>query len=185
MQKQQFRFERLIIKPTCGVFENVKYFPQVLHLYKKYLRNLEDDFSSFYKFTYASLFRFIEKTSPHFYLVLLDDEVCGFFCLENIIGTNSHLHSAEVVTCFAQKYWGTFTKYAGKIFRDFCFDILGIYKLKALIYPQNFRVKAILKACDFDKEAHLKGETLKNGVRQDIEIYSVYNPGPNKEETCN
>lgn len=182
MQKQLFRFERLVINRQRGIFDNIKYFPQVMRLYIKYMRHLEDDFSPLRERALEGMVEFIERTSPHFYLVLSGDEVCGFFCLEHLIGNGAKIHSAEVATCFDRKYWGTFTKCAGRIFEDFCFNVLGIYKLKALIYPKNLRVRGILRACGFKKEAELKAETRKDGGLQDIEIYSVIN---NKEKLCN
>jgi len=184
MPKQLFRFERLIINRKIGVFQNLKYFPQVLRLYLKYLQFLEDDFSLIVENVFDGTIDFVEKISPHFYLVLNEDEVCGFFCLENFVGKANNLYSAEVVTCFDKKYWGTFTKYAGQSFKDFCFDELALVKLKALVYPQNTRVRAILRECGFSLEAVLKMETLKEGVLQDLEIYSAFNQRKIKEVKC-
>ena len=185
MQRQQFRFERIMINRKAGLFHNIKYFPQVMKLYIKYLRNLEDDFSLFSQRSLEGMVETIERISPHFYLVLADDEVCGFFCLEHLIGSENKIHSAEVITCFNRKYWGVFTKYAARNFQDFCFDVLGLTKIKALVYPQNSRVKAILRVCGFRREALLKAETRKNNRLQDIEIYSVLNEHNIKEGLCN
>ena len=90
MQKQtlEYRFERLIINREMRLFYNLKYFPQVMKLYVKYLKYLEDDFSIFSENLLLGIVEFIEITSPHFYLVLLGDEVCGFFALERPIGSN-------------------------------------------------------------------------------------------------
>ena len=180
--RRSFRFERLIINRRMGVFQNLKYFPYVMSLYVKYLKVLEDDFSKMQENVFDGMLDFIEKTSPHFYLVLSEDEVCGFFCLDNFIGVADKLYSAEVITCFYKKYWGTFTKYAGLSFKDFCFKELGLTKLKAIIYPQNYRVRGILNSCGFVKEASLKGETLKNGKLQNVDIYSTFNLSKIKEE---
>jgi RimJ/RimL family protein N-acetyltransferase len=49
-----------------------------------------------------------------------------------------------------------------------------LYKVKAQIYPQNFRVKTLLKNSGFIYEATLKNETLRAGKPQDIEVYSLY-----------
>lgn len=175
MQKQLFRFERLVVNRAQMVFKNLKYFPQLVRLYLKYVRFLEDDFSPFVDNPFDSMIAYLDKTSPHFYLVLSEDEVCGFFALENIVGKNDFLHSAYVVTCFDKKYWGTFTRYAGLSFVDFCFNELGLVKLKAIVYPQNYRVRGILNSCGFKKEALLKAETLKDGKHQDLELYSAFN----------
>ena len=172
MQRQQFRFERIMINRKAGLFHNIKYFPQVMKLYIKY-------------FSLEGMVETIERITPHFYLVLADDEVCGFFCLEHLIGSENKIHSAEVITCFNRKYWGVFTKYAARNFQDFCFDVLGLTKIKALVYPQNSRVKAILRVCGFRREALLKAETRKNNRLQDIEIYSVFREHNLKEGLCN
>lgn len=192
MQKQmlKLRFERLIINRKMEIFHNLKYFPQVMELYIKYLKYLEDDFSIFSESLLLGIVQFIESTSSHFYLVLLDDKVCGFFALEHFIGSNKKLYSAEVVTCFDRNFWGSFTKLAAKSFKEFCFVKLGLMKLKALIYPQNSRVIALLRSCGFKKEGCLKAETIKNNRLQDIEVYSVFNESAlqnayNKEELCN
>lgn len=189
MQRQTFRFERLMINRSAGLFHNIRYFPQVMRLYIKYLRYLEDDFSKFSERSLEGMVEFIERVTPHFYLVLADDEVCGFFCLEHLIGSDRKIYSAEVITCFNRKYWGVFTKYAARNFQDFCFDVLGLTKIKAVVYPQNSRVKAILRTCGFRREACLKAETRKNNQLQDIEIYSVFNENvlqnAHKEGLCN
>jgi len=178
MHKHRFRFDSLIIDRTGGNFNNFKYFPQVYGLYIKYLECFEDDFSQFRRNALNGMVDFVEKTSSHFYLVLNGDELCGFFALERFIGN----YSAEVVTCFKREYWGNFTKSVGLEFEDFCFNVLGLKKLKALIYPQNSRVKGLLRFCGFKSEALLKRETVKNGIPQDIEIYSVY--AEERQEKC-
>ena len=45
--------------------------------------------------------------------------------------------------------------------------------LKAYVFPQNSRVKTLLKKSGFKKEAVLKAETVKNGELQDIDVYSI------------
>ena len=42
------------------------------------------------------------------------------------------------------------------------------------MFPDNFRVKNLLKYSGFVKEALLKGETIRGGDLQDIEIYSIF-----------
>ena len=50
----------------------------------------------------------------------------------------------------------------------------GLKKIKALVYPDNLRVKTLLKNSGFVKEAVLKNETLRNNKLQDVEVYSVF-----------
>lgn len=98
----------------------------------------------------------------------------GFVFLDNFVGNKNKLYSAEITTCFDKKAWGSFTRYSAKFFLKMCFDELGLYKIRAQIYPDNFRVKNFLKDCGFIYESTLKNETLRGGKPQDIEIYVLY-----------
>ncbi len=147
-----------------------EYFEQLNHLYKKYMKYLEDDYNE------DTLAGIINRTAPFFWVILTssDNSFAGFVYLENITGNQKALHSAEITTCFHPDYWGDFSKYCAKIFLKQCFTQLGLKKVKAVIYPQNHRVKTLLKLSGFKKEAELKSETLKDGKLQDLEIYSLF-----------
>ena len=98
----------------------------------------------------------------------------GFVFLDNFIGNDKKLYSAEITTCFDKKAWGSFTRYSAKIFLKKAFDEFGLYKIKAQIYPDNFRVRNYLKDCGFQYETTLKNETVRLGKPQDIEVYGLY-----------
>jgi RimJ/RimL family protein N-acetyltransferase len=115
------------------------------------------------------------KKSPYFWIITdRNFNFMGFVYLDNFVGKRNCLFSAELTTCFDKKAWGIFTRYSAKFFLKYCFDKLGLYKVKAQIYPQNFRVKTLLKNSGFIYEATLKNETLRAGKPQDIEVYSLY-----------
>ena len=154
--------------------ENKIYFEKALFLYLKYSKFMEDDFSISNANFYQYFLNLIERTSPFFYLIIEDESVCGIVYLDNIIGNDKYLFSAELTTCFDQKYWGNFTKICAYIFIKYCFENFGFQKIKALVYPENFRVKTLLKNAGFIKESLLKNETIRFGKMQDIEVYSVY-----------
>lgn len=97
--------------------------------------------------------RLISSVSPFFWVITEGDEVSGFVYLDNLIGDNERLHSAELSTCFKMKYWGDYTKKCAKLFLNFCFERFGFYKIKALVYPENSRVITLLKHAGFEKEA--------------------------------
>jgi len=153
---------------------DAEYLSEISKLYNRYIENLEDDFSPL-RSSPQKLSDFIEKVRPHFYIILFDNDFCGFIVLENIVGNQQCIHSAEVLICLKRKYWGKTSLFAAKTFRNYCFKILKIKKLKALIYPQNNLVKRLLKKCGFAKEALLKSETVKNNQLQDIEVYTLFN----------
>ena len=98
----------------------------------------------------------------------------GFVFLDNFVGNKEQMFSAEITTCFDKKAWGNFTRYCAKFFLKMCFDNFGLYKIKAQIYPDNFRVRNFLKSCGFEYETTLKNETLRAGKPQDIEVYALY-----------
>lgn len=147
--------------------EHIKY---IEPLYKKFRCYLEDDYSE------DTLAGVINRTAPFFWSIFthIDNQFAGFVYLDNIIGSKKHLHSAELTTCFHPDFWGDFSKYAAKIFLKKCFDEFGLTKIKGLIYPQNYRVKNLLKSSGFEKEAELKAETMRSGKLQNIEIYSLF-----------
>ncbi len=167
------RFVRLVIDRENSYFENTQYISQVMFLYLRYSKFIKDDYAP--ADSYENMLNFIEKCGMFFWVILADDgEFAGFVFLDNLIGNEEKLHSAEISTCFEKKFWGRFTKEAAKQFIQYCFETLGLCKIKALIYPFNFRVKTLLKDSGFTKECVLKGETLKNNTMQDIEVYSIF-----------
>ncbi len=165
------KFKKIILDNP----NNLVYIDEILKLYKKYSKFICDDYFSSDANFLESLLRLIKETSPYFWIILEKEsnEFAGFVFLENFIGNTEKLHSAEITTCFKQKFWGNFTKKAARKFIKYCFKIINLKKLKAIIFKENVRVKMLLKSAGFKKEAILKGETFKNGKLQDIEIYST------------
>lgn len=156
-------------------FEKPAYFEQALFLYIKYSKFLDDDYAQNNIPVYDYFFDLVQRTL--FFVIVEKDVVSGFVYLDNIIGDAKRFHSAELTTCFDKRFWGNYTKTCAKIFLNFCFEHYGFKKIKALVYPENFRVKTLLKSSGFEKEALLKDETLRNNKLQDIEVYSVIRKG--------
>ncbi len=152
--------------------DNPTYIEQALLLYVRYTKFLEDDYAYDGLPINEYFENLIKRTSPFFFIVVEQKEVAGFVYLDNIIGDSKRLHCAELVTCFSKKYWGNYTKMCSKIFMHYCFNVLGFKKIKALIYPENIRIRALLKFAGFEKEALLKSETMRNNKLQDILVYS-------------
>lgn len=137
--------------------------------FHKYFKYFQDDFSNI-----TDVMQIIQN-NPYFWLIFdSDDNFMGFVFLDNFVGNNERLYSAELTTCFERRAWGNFTKYCAKFFLKKCFDELGLQKIKAQIYPDNFRVKSILKTSGFIYECTLKNETLRGGKLQDIDVYALY-----------
>ena len=156
-------------------FAKPEYFEQALFLYTKYSKYLDDDYALNGLSVYEYFYNLILRTQPFFFVITENNHVSGFVYLDNVIGDGEGLHSAELTTCFDRKFWGNYTKYCAKIFLNYCFEKYNFVKIKALVYPENFRVKTLLKYAGFKKEALLKQETLRKGNLQDIELYSVFN----------
>ncbi len=150
----------------------LRYIPQVERCYRKYLKYLQDDF---FLSNNEDIKTLIHNISPNFWVITNHfDEFMGFVYLDNFIGNKNYLYSAELTTCFDRKAWGSFTRYSAKIFLKKAFDEFGLQKIKAQIYPDNFRIKNLLKAAGFVYESTLKNETLRLGKMQDIEVYAIY-----------
>lgn len=154
-------------------FEKPAFFEQALFLYTKYLKYLEDDYAFNGSNVYDYFYSLVQRTSPFCFVITEGNIVSGFVYLDNIIGDSKTLHSAELTTCFDKRFWGNYTKECARFFINYCFENFGFQKIKALVYPDNYRVKTLLKNAGFEKEALLKCETLRKGILQDIELYSV------------
>lgn len=168
-----FKFLKITLDKTRKLSKNTYYLPRIFFLYKRYEKFLHDDYTP-----KADLKKFLDLISQNdFFWAITDsnDEFAGFVYLDNIIGNKNNLHSAEITTCFEQKFWGMQTYKCAIEFFRLVFEQFGFYKIKAEIYPQNFRVKTLLKKCGFQLEGILKNETLKDGKTQDIELYSLLN----------
>lgn len=166
------KFVNLIKKSGTIDSPILHYVPLIEKCWLKYSKYIQDDFSFLTNET--SIRNFILR-NPFFWVILdYEEHFMGFVFLDNFIGSKNKLYSAEITTCFDKKAWGNFTRYSAKFFLKMCFDTLGLYKIKAQIYPDNFRVKKFLKDCGFVYESTLKNETLRTGKLQDIEIFALY-----------
>lgn len=149
-----------------------KYIGKIDVLYKRYSKFLFDDF---FAEKQNGVGNFIKNLSPYFWIIAdRNDNFAGFVYLDDFVGNENNFFSAEVSVCFDKKYWGNFVRYSSKFFFKMCFDVFGFYKIRAQFYPQNKFVKNLLKDCGFDYEVTLPSETLRNGVPQDIEVWSLY-----------
>ena len=155
-----------------NILDEPAYFEQALFLYSKYSKFLDDDYAQNGKNLYDYFENLVKRVQPFFYVFVSEGTVAGLVYLDNIIGDGENLHSAELTTCFHKNFWGDYTKICAIVFLHFCFEICGFKKIKALVYPENLRVKNLLKFAGFEKEALLKGETLRNNKLQDVEVYS-------------
>lgn len=170
------KFIKIIINRKKQEFRNIQYLPQLIRLYERFSKYLHDDyFLENQKSSVDAVIELIEKTSPFFWVVVDKEssKFAGFAFLENWVGTKNKFHSAEVTTCFEPAFWGEYTKSCAKKFIKYCFKKYKLKKLKAYVFPQNFNVRTLLKRVGFKKESILKAETLKNGILQDIEVFSI------------
>lgn len=170
------KFIKIIINRREKEFRNIHYLPQVIKLYEKFSKYLYDDYFLESKMSSVdAVIDLIEKTSPFFWVIVdkNSSRMAGFVFLDNWVGSKFKVYSAEITTCFEPEFWGKYTKMCAKKFIKFCFKKYKINKMKALVFPQNFKVRTLLKKSGFKSEAILKSETLKNGKMQDIEVFSI------------
>ncbi|MFA7659399.1 MAG: GNAT family protein [Candidatus Gastranaerophilaceae bacterium] len=170
------KFIKIIIDRKRKEFKNIQYLPDVIRLYERFSKYLHDDyFLETPKNPVDAVIDLIEKISPFFWAVIdkKSGRFAGFGFLDNWVGAGNDFHSAEVTTCFYPAFWGKYTKICAKKFIKYCFKKYRLKKLKAYVFPQNLKVRVLLKKVGFKREALLKAETIKNGVLQDIEVYSI------------
>jgi RimJ/RimL family protein N-acetyltransferase len=148
--------------------KNLHYIKEILLCYKKYSKYLHDDFMT------NDGIEYVMYSIPYLWVICdINKNFMGFASLDNFVGNASSNFSAEITTCFHRRAWGIFTKYSAKLFLKKCFDEFGLYKIKAQIFPDNFRVISLLKSAGFEYETTLPSDTLRNGKLQDIDIYSI------------
>lgn len=179
------KFKRILIDRKSGQCLNTGYLPYVIFFYEKYSKYLNDDYFDMQSQSIINkIINIIEKTSPYFWVITNgeNDEFAGFVFLDNLVGIGKTLHSAELTTCFSPKYWGAFTKVCAKKFLRYCFKNYGLKKIKACIFPQNLRVRNLLKQSGFKSEGVLKSETLRGGKLQDVEVFGCF-PEKNFEKS--
>ena len=170
------KFKKIIIDKNRDFYLNPAYIPQIIRLYKRYSKYLNDDyFDASGQTEVDMIIALVEKTQPYFWVITAgkDDRFAGFVFLDNLVGNCKILHSAEITTCFLPEFWGVFTKNCGRKFLKYCFKNYGFRKIKASIFPQNSRVRGILNLMGFKREGLLKEETLRNGMLQDVEVFAV------------
>jgi RimJ/RimL family protein N-acetyltransferase len=170
------KFIKIIIDKKRREFRNIQYLPQIISLYERFSRYLHDDyFLQKQKSAVDAVINLVERTAPFFWVIVdkKTDKFAGFVYLENLVGTRDNFHSAEITTCFEPAFWGQYTKNCAKKFVKYCFKKYKLKKLKAYVFPQNAKVKMLLKKTGFKKEAVLAAETLKQGELQDVEVYSM------------
>lgn len=181
------KFVKIKINNRTSEFKNLQYLPQIISLYERFSRYLNDDyFLQGAKTSIDAVLALVERTSPYFWAVIDEKsgKLSGFVFLDNWVGSANNFHSTEVTTCFNPMFWGNYTKICAKKFIKYCFKKYKLKKLKALVFSQNFKVKALLKRSGFKKEAVLKAETLKNGELQDIEVFSIIKKEAGQASKC-
>lgn len=160
------RFKQIILNPC--LCSDLHYIPNIISCYGQYSKYLFDDYAPLNGL--VSIF----EACPNFWVITdKSDNFMGFVFLDNFTGNGQVNFSAEITVCFDKKAWGSFVRYSAKIFLKHCFDYFGFYKIKALVFPDNFRVKTLLKQTGFEYDTTLPSETLRNGKVQDIEVYSI------------
>ena len=152
----------------CISLKNLHYISEILKCYKKYSKYLHDDFVT------NEGIEYVLYSMPYLWAVCdFSGNFMGFVSLDNFIGNGFSNFSAEITTCFHRRAWGSFTKYSAKFFLKKCFDEFKLYKIKAQVFPDNFRVISLLKSAGFEYETTLPSETLRSGKLQDIDVYSI------------
>lgn len=170
----------LQLKPPYVIASALHYIAEAEKCFNRYSKYLKDDFAP------SNLESVILAKIPYFWFVLdKDNQFMGFVYLDNFVGNDFVNYSAELTTCFKPEAWGSFTGYSAKIFLKKCFDEFGLYKIRVLVYKDNFRTSALIKKSGFKYETTLHAETLRMGKMQDIDVYALYRTYYYKDEVKN
>ena len=159
---------------NCNTLRNIE---NSKKCYERYYGYLQDDFAS------ADFYSYLNKSFNFFWFIEnLNEDYMGFVSLDNFTGNKDCKFSAEVIACMHPRAWGIFTKYCAKFFFKMCFDNFGLYKIYANVFPENFRVKSLLKSSGFKLDGCISSATIRKGKVQDINVYSLYRSFYYKDE---
>ena len=168
------KFLKVNISRREGVFENIRYLPDVANLVNRFSGKLFDDFFASDIDPIEALISLIERASPYFWAITSSGGVFkGFVYLDDWQGSPQNPYCATVTTCFVPKYWGGLTKYAGKRFVNYVFKRLKLRKLKAEVYQDNKYAVTLLKKIGFKHEYTMLSETIVNKKPVNIDVYSI------------
>ena len=95
----------------------------------------------------------------------------------NILKDDVYSGSGEIGYWIGQEYWGKGigTKIVAELLR-IAFDDFKLYRVYAEVFDNNTASACVLEKNGFKKEATLKNAIIKDGVRQNLSIYSIINP---------
>jgi ribosomal-protein-alanine N-acetyltransferase len=94
-----------------------------------------------------------------------------------IIKDDIYKGNGEIGYWIGQDYWGkgVATYVVGELVR-LGFDKFKLYRLSAEVFENNIASTRVLEKNGFTKEATLKHAITKNGVRLNLNIFSILNP---------
>lgn len=95
------KFVKIKLDRKNKIYKNINFLENIFNLYQKYENFLNDDYTQ--PDLLEEVLSIVERTSPFFWVVLSEDKFAGFVFLENIIGNEKNLHSAEITTCLDRK----------------------------------------------------------------------------------
>lgn len=94
------RFKNIYINRQSGEYYNTHYLSQVMFLYMRWQKYLDDDYAGREKSFFEYFTNLVERISPFFWVIVKDGTAAGFIYLENVAGDRNNLHNSEVNVCF-------------------------------------------------------------------------------------
>jgi hypothetical protein len=85
------KFIKIIINKTRKEFRNIEYLPQIISLYERFSRYLNDDYFLEKKSAMDAVIELVEKTAPYFWVIIHKKSgiLAGFVFLDNWVGAKA------------------------------------------------------------------------------------------------
>jgi len=167
--KHNYNFIPLDFQTKSGL----QFLPKILMLLDKNKSMMVDDYTDA---NYEGLLNFVKSFTPWFIAITKNDEFLGFIYCTDWQGSETQKHSCEISACSEKKYFGSDTRNVLKLFTEYLYNNLGLVKIFARTYKENFNCVKILIDSGFKQEGFLKGSTLRNNELQDQFIFGRLNP---------
>ena len=140
---------------------------------KRVQNNLRDGLP--YPYTAEDAKQFItamQTSNEHIFAITVDGEFAG--CITAMPGNNIHKRTAEVGYYIAPEYWGNgLCTQAVKMLSEYVFANTDIVRLYAEPFARNKASCRVLEKAGFVFEGTLRKNAFKNGVFEDMQMYSL------------
>ncbi|WP_088072263.1 GNAT family N-acetyltransferase [Gottfriedia luciferensis] len=102
------------------------------------------------------------------------NQLIGTIGLNNLV---LHAKRTEIGYDLLPTYWRNgYMAEAIKAIMSYCFENLELYRIGAIIFPENIASSSLVEKLGFKKEGLLRGYLVQNNHSRDLNVFSIIKP---------